>query len=109
LTINRKEESGIIGGINTEKKKGAGPEEISEARREYLADLERIKELDKKYPRLAEPDEEGIDYAEDDPRRRFIAVSSGATFRKAAPLIDAEKTEADALWEKITGGNYTEK
>ncbi len=62
--------------------------------------------MDKMWPRMAEPDEEGIDLHPGDPRRRFIAVAEGTIFRQASPLTEAEKAEADALWEKLTGGNY---
>jgi len=33
--------------------------------------------MDKLFPKMAEPDEEGIDLHPRDPRRRFIAVSAG--------------------------------
>jgi hypothetical protein len=84
-------------------------EDIEQGDKDYEEEMKRRAEMDKKYPRLAEPDEEGIDFALNDPRRRFISIAKGTIFRQAAPLTDAEKAEADALWEKITGGNYTEK
>lgn len=84
-------------------------EEMSEGRQDFLRDQERIKELDKKYPRLPEPDEEGIDYAWEDPRRRFIAVAEGTIFKKAEPLTKEEKEEAEALWQKFSGGSAKEK
>lgn len=63
--------------------------------------------LDNKYPRMEESDEEGIDLHPNDPRRRFIAVAAGAIFTKADPLTDEEKAEANAMWETMTGGNYS--
>ena len=58
-------------------------------------------------PRLAEPDEEGIDLALDDHRRRFIAVSEGTTFIKASPVTDEEKAEAEAIWKNMTDGMHS--
>jgi hypothetical protein len=63
--------------------------------------------MDKLFPRMAEPDEEGIDLHPHDPRRRFIAVSAGATFEQADRLTEEEKAEANAMWEAMTGGNYS--
>jgi hypothetical protein len=63
--------------------------------------------LDKKYPRLSEPDEEGIDLHPSDPRRRFIATCEGVTFHKASPITEEEKAEAEAIWEQMTVGNYS--
>jgi hypothetical protein len=39
------------------------------------------------FPKIAEPDEEGINLHPADPRRRFIAVAAGAPFEQADPLI----------------------
>lgn len=63
--------------------------------------------MDKMWPRLAEPDDEGFDLNPDDPRRRFCATSEGVIFNKADPVTEEEKAEAEALWEKMTGGNYS--
>jgi hypothetical protein len=81
----------------------------AEAEADYQKDLDYQAEMDKKWPRMAEPDEEGIDLHPGDPRRRFYAVSAGTIFKKADPLTEEEKAEADVLWEKVTGGQYSKK
>ncbi|HII01016.1 TPA: hypothetical protein HA351_04970 [Methanosarcinaceae archaeon] len=63
--------------------------------------------MDKMWPRMAEPDEEGIDLHPEDPQRRFIATSEGVIFSPAAPLTEGDKAEGEAMWEKMTGGNYS--
>jgi hypothetical protein len=68
---------------------------------EYSAAMNKI------WPRLAEPDDEGFDLNPDDPRRRFCATSEGVIFSKADPVNEEEKAEAEAIWEKMTGGNYS--
>ncbi len=70
------------------------------------AERERTAELDSLYPR-GEPDEEGINLHPKDPRRRFIATCEGVTFYNAGPITEEEKAEADAMWEAMTGGNYS--
>jgi hypothetical protein len=63
--------------------------------------------MDKMWPRLAEPDEEGFDLNLEDPRRRFCMTSEGVTFTKASPISEEEKAEAEAMWEIMTGGDYS--
>ncbi|WP_156161207.1 MULTISPECIES: hypothetical protein [unclassified Methanosarcina] len=41
--------------------------------------------MDKMWPRMAEPDGEGIDLHPYDPRRRFIATCEGVIFSQAPP------------------------
>ena len=53
--------------------------------------------MDKKCPRLSEPDEEGIDLNPADPRHRFIATYFGVTFSKAEPITEEEKAEVEAM------------
>jgi hypothetical protein len=57
--------------------------------------------MDKMWPRIAEPDGEGIDLHPDDPRRRFIATSEGVIFSQAPPLTEEDRLEADRLWDSI--------
>lgn len=89
------------------------PEAIARSKKifeeEQAAWEKRQAELDKIWPRLEEPDEEGIDFHPADPRRRFIAVAEGTIFRDAAPLTPEEEAEADALWGKVTGGAFEKK
>ncbi|MGB9941185.1 hypothetical protein [Methanosarcina sp.] len=61
--------------------------------RENMTGEELTAALDKMYPRMAEPDEEGIDLHPADPRRRFIATCEGVTFRKADPLTEEDLAE----------------
>lgn len=58
-------------------------------------------EMDKMWPRMAEPDEEGIDLHPDDPRRRFIATREGLIFSQAAPLTEEDRLEAERLLNQI--------
>lgn len=58
--------------------------------------------MNKMWPRMAEPDEDGIDLHPDDPRRRFIATREGVIFSQASPLTEEERLEADRLWNKIS-------
>ena len=81
----------------------------AEAKADYQAEKARNAKLDKKYARLNEPDEEGVDMHPADPIRRFIDVSKGKIFRKADPLTEEEKAEAEVMWEAMTCGNYTLK
>ncbi|MDY9926125.1 hypothetical protein [Methanosarcina sp.] len=57
--------------------------------------------MDKMWPRMADPDGEGIDLHPDDPRRRFIATSEGIIFSQAPPLTEEDRLEADRLWDSI--------
>ncbi len=59
-------------------------EEMKERRRTFkYSDFENLSHeelyayMDEIYPRMEEPDEEGIDLHPADPRRRFIAVAEG--------------------------------
>lgn len=63
--------------------------------------------MDKMWPRLAEPDEEGFDLNPADPRRRFCMTCEGVTFIQASPVTEAEKAEVEAMWEAMTGGDYS--
>ena len=71
------------------------------------ADRKHTQEMDKKYPRLAEPDEEGFDLALDDPRRRFVAEAKNMTFFNPGPVTEEEKAEVEAIWEKMTSGQHS--
>jgi len=84
----------------------AEQEEVALVEAAEKAERERTAELDRLYPR-GEPDEEGIDLHPKDPRRRFIATCEGVTFYNAGPITEEEKAEADAIWEAMTGGNYS--
>ncbi len=57
--------------------------------------------MDKMWPRIAEPDGEGIDLHPDGPRRRFIATSEDVIFSQAPPLTEEDRLEADRLWDSI--------
>ena len=114
MNIYRQAASRIAGGANIPKKEKEDPRRAAavaayHAENAYYDEIERKKtaELDKKYPRLAEPDEEGIDLALDDPRRRFIATCEGVTFYNPGPITEEEKAEVEALWEKMTGGQHS--
>ncbi|RXA15657.1 hypothetical protein EQO05_14695 [Methanosarcina sp. MSH10X1] len=63
--------------------------------------------MDEIWPRLAEPDEEGIDLHPADPRRRFIAVAEGSIFRQAAPLTEEDLAEL-ARMKKMLNINDSE-
>jgi hypothetical protein len=92
------------GGIQTSRKREKDPDRIDP---ESMTEEEYRAAIDKKYPRLSEPDEEGIDLNPADPRRRFIATCEGVTFYKPSPITEEEKAEAEAMWEKMTGGNHS--
>jgi hypothetical protein len=64
--------------------------------------------MDEIFPRMSEPDEEGIDLHPEDHRRRFIAVAEGTIFTKASPITEEEKAEVEKMWQMMTDGNYTE-
>jgi hypothetical protein len=81
------------GGIQTSRKREKDPDRIDP---ESMTEEEYRAAIDKKYPRLSEPDEEGIDLNPADPRRRFIATCEGVTFYKPSPITEEEKAEAEA-------------
>lgn len=51
------------------------------------------------WPRMADPDKEGIDLHSDDSRRWFIATSQGLIFSQAAPLTEEDRLEAKSTLE----------
>jgi len=70
---------------------------------DYKTEEEYSAAMDRKWPRLAEPDEEGIDLNPADPRRRFIAIADGTTFRKADPLTEEDLAELEAMKAALFG------
>jgi len=100
LDINKQNASRVPGGFYT----ALSEEEMERRRRTFrYSDFENLTQeelyayMDKIYPRMAEPDEEGIDLHPADPRRRFIAVSEGAIFRQADPLSEEDLAELAKL------------
>lgn len=59
--------------------------------------------LDKKYPRMSEPDEEGIYLHPEDPRRRFIMTCEGVTFYNPGPITEEEKAEVEHMLKMMAG------
>lgn len=57
--------------------------------------------MDKMWPRMAEPDGEGVGLPSEDPERLFIATSEGVIFSQAPPLTEEDRLEADRLWDSI--------
>lgn len=104
LIINKQKASRVPGGFYT-----AFSEEEKERRRrtfrysdfESLTQEELYAYMDEIYPRMEEPDEEGIDLHPADPRRRFIAVSEGTIFRQADPLTEEDLAELAKLKEML--------
>lgn len=62
---------------------------------------------DKIFPKMAEPEEKGIDLHVVDFKHRFIAVVARATFRKVDTVTEEKKAKFETMWKVMTGGNYS--
>ncbi len=63
--------------------------------------------MDKIWTQMAELDKEGIDLNPGDQRRQFIATCEGVIFSQDEPVTGKKKAEVEAMWEKMTGRNYS--